>query len=148
MKTEKIGLKKIILFGSGDLFGGGSQVIVSFFYLIFLTDVVGISIGTAGLVVASARFWDAISDPLMGMITDNTKTKWGRRIPYFFLGFFGILAAYTMLWFPTGIASESGKVLFAVVSYMFYSTIVTMVMVPYSAMSAEITMDYEERNKV
>ena len=146
--TEKIGLKKIILFGSGDLFGGGSQVIVSFFYLIFLTDVVGISIGTAGLVVGAARFWDAISDPLMGIITDNTKSKWGRRRPYFFLGFFAILAAYILLWMPTGIASESGKVAFAIVSYLFYSTVITMVLVPYSAMSAEITMDYEERNKV
>jgi len=148
MKEEKLGLKRILLFGSGDLFGGGAQVIISFFYLLFLTDIVGLSGTQAGLIVLIARGWDAISDPLMGIMTDRTKSKWGRRRPYFFLGFFLIILSYSLLWFPTSFTTQGGKFLFSLTSYLFYSTIVTMVMVPYSAMSAEITMDYEERNKV
>ncbi len=147
MKEERLNLKKMLIFGSGDLYGGGAQVIISFFYLIFLTDVVGLRPSLAGLIVLIARIWDAISDPLMGHITDRTKTRWGRRRPYFFLGFFLIILSYSLLWFPTSFQTDLGKFIFCLTSYLFYSTVVTMVMVPYSAFSAEISRDYEERNK-
>jgi oligogalacturonide transporter len=145
---EKIGLKKVMLFGSGDMFGGGAQVIVSFFYLVFLTDIVGLTPSLAGVIVLLARIWDAISDPLMGIITDKTKSKWGRRRPYFLAGFFMIILAYTLLWSTIPLGTQGVKFTFALFTYLFYSTVITMVMVPYSAMSTEVTFDYEERNSV
>ncbi|KAA3659185.1 MAG: MFS transporter [Calditrichaeota bacterium] len=140
--------RETFIFASGDMFGGGGQVIIAFFYLIFLTDVIGLRSALAGIVILLSKIWDAVSDPLMGIITDNTRTRFGRRKPYFLAGFFGVLAAFILLWFP--ISSESDLVLFSYVlfSYLFYSTISTMVMVPYAAMSSEISMDYEERNTV
>ena len=84
-----ITLREKLIFGSGDIFIGGSQVIMAFYYLRFLTDVVQISPALAGTVVLLSKAWDAISDPLMGVLTDNTRTRWGRRKPWFILAFFG-----------------------------------------------------------
>lgn len=148
MTTEKIGFKKILLFGSGDMFGGGAQVIVSFFYLVFLTDIVGLTPSLAGVVVLVSRVWDAVSDPVMGIITDKTKTKWGRRKPYFLLGSLLIVISYTLLWTTIPFGTVTVKFIFALATYLFYSTVITMVMVPYSAMSTEVSFDFEERNTV
>ncbi|PKK92748.1 MAG: MFS transporter, partial [Tenericutes bacterium HGW-Tenericutes-6] len=136
------------VFAAGDLFGGGGQILIAFFYLIFLTDVVGIRPALAGTVILISKIWDAVSDPLMGVITDNTRSRFGRRKPYFLAGFFGIFIAVFLLWFP--ISSNNNLILFGYVlfSYLFYSTISTMVIIPYAAMSSEISMDYKERNTV
>jgi sugar (glycoside-pentoside-hexuronide) transporter len=135
-------------FASGDMFGGGAQTMIAFFYLRFLTDFVGISPALAGSIIAVARIWDAVSDPLMGVITDNTRSRFGRRKPYFLVGFFGILAAVFLLWYPVQFSNPGARAAFVLVTYLFYSTIQTIVMVPYSAMSAEISTDYKERNFV
>ena len=137
-----------VTFAAGDLLGGGAPVIISFYYLIFLTDVVGLRPSLAGLVVLISRIWDAISDPLMGVITDNTRSRMGRRKPYFLAGSIGIVIAYVLLWNPIATANMGWRFAYVLFSYLFYSTIQTMVMVPYSAMSAEISMDYTERNWV
>lgn len=145
---NKIGFKKVLLFGSGDMYGGGAQIIVSFFYLIFLTDIVGLTPALAGTIVLISRIWDAFSDPLMGVISDKTKTRWGRRRPYFLVGFLLIIVSYTLLWSTLPLGTQSTKFVFALVTYLFYSTVITLVMVPYSAMSTEVTFDYSERNSV
>lgn len=136
------------LFASGDMYGGGAQIIISFYYLIFLTDVVGLKIGLAGVVVMISKIWDAISDPLMGVITDNTKSKYGRRRPYFLAGFFGIIAAFVLLWNAVGFTSQTAVFVYVLCSYLFYSTVQTMVMVPYAAMSSEISTDFDERTAI
>ena len=74
-QAPPITLKEKLIFGSGDIFIGGSQVIMAFYYLRFLTDVVQISPALAGTVVLLSKVWDAISDPVMGVITDNTRTR-------------------------------------------------------------------------
>ena len=118
--------RETFIFASGDMFGGGAQVIIAFFYLIFLTDVIGIRPALAGVVILISKIWDAVSDPLMGIITDNTRSRFGRRKPYFLAGFFGVILAFILLWFP--ISSESDLVIFSYVlfSYLFYSTISTI----------------------
>lgn len=136
------------IFAAGDIFGGGAQLIISFYYLIFLTDVVKIRPALAGTIILISKIWDAISDPLMGSITDNTRTRWGRRKPYFLVGFFGILGSFFLLWYPVSNDNEMVKFAYILFSYLLYSTVSTMVMVPYAAMSSEISQDYKERNAV
>jgi oligogalacturonide transporter len=87
-ENSKISKGEILIFASGDIFGGGAQLIISFYYLIFLTDIVKIRPALAGAIILLSKIWDAVSDPLMGLITDNTKTRWGRRKPYFFYRLF------------------------------------------------------------
>lgn len=145
---NKLSKGEILAFASGDLFGGGAQLIISFYYLIFLTDIVKIRPALAGFIVLFSKIWDAMSDPLMGIITDNTRSKWGRRKPYFLIGFFSILASFFLLWLPISASSEIVRFLYMLFAYTLYSTVSTIVMVPYSAMSSEISLDYKERNTV
>lgn len=135
-------------YGAGDLYGGGAMFIVSTLYLIFLTDIVGIRPALAGAVVFVARAWDAISDPLMGMISDRTRTRWGRRRPYFLFGIPLIVLSYVLLWYPAALEAQWARFAYALLSYLFFSTVITMVMTPYNALASELTLDYDERSRL
>ena len=145
---EKMSKREMFTFASGDLFGGGAQLVIAFFYLRFLTDVVRINPILAGTVVLLSKIWDAISDPVMGSISDNTRSKYGRRKPYLLAGFYLIIIGFTMLWYAPNFSSQGAKFAFVVFSYMFFSTISTIVMVPYTAFSSEISQDVKERGRV
>ena len=145
---EKMSKAEIATFAAGDMFGGGAQLIIAFYYLIFLTDVVKLRPILAGTVILVSKIWDAVSDPLMGFITDNTRTRWGRRKPYFFIGFFSIIASFFLLWYPFSHHNETIKFAYVLFAYILYSTVSTMVMIPYAAMSSEISTDYKERTVV
>ena len=79
---EKLPFK--VKFFYGGIEGGITVVwgVFSFFFLFFLTDVVGINPATAGTIMLIAGIWDAVTDPFAGIISDRTKSKWGRRRPY------------------------------------------------------------------
>lgn len=145
---DKLSKRELLTFASGDLFGGGAQIIINFYFLVFLTDVVKIRPILAGIIILTSEIWDSISDPLMGILTDRTRTRWGRRKPYFLAGFFGILAAFFLVWYPISNDSEMVRFFYMLFAYTLYTTVSTMVMVPYSAMSSEISTDYKERTKV
>ncbi len=146
--TKALDLKEKIIFGSGDIFIGGTQVIMAFYYLRFLTDVIQITPALAGTIVLISKIWDAISDPMMGVITDNTRTRWGRRKPFFFIAFFGIISSFVLLWYPVEFDSIPMKFIYVLMTYLYFSTVSTIALVPYSSMSSEITTDYKERNNV
>lgn len=142
--TEKL------IFAWGDFFGGGAQSLISVLYLIFLTDIIGIEPALAAGMIMVAKFWDAVCDPLMGIITDNARTKMGRRRPFILYGSFIVLVGGCLLWLPVGSEWQSQflKALFAFFTYTFYNTVDTIVNVPYSSLSAEISTDIKERNGV
>lgn len=145
---SKLTKAEMATFASGDMFGGGASVIISFFYLIFLTDVVQLRPILAGTLILVSKIWDAVNDPLMGFITDNTRTRWGRRRPYFLIGSLSIVVAFFLLWYPISSDSELVKFLYVLFAYILYSSVSTMVMIPYAAMASEITTDFKERNQV
>ncbi len=145
---DRLPLRTRIGYGVGDLYGGGAFFIVSTLYLIFLTDVVGIRPALAGLIVLIARGWDAVSDPLMGMISDRTRSRWGRRRPYFLVGIPFIALSFFLLWYPAGFEAEWARFAYALASYLFFSTVITMVMIPYNALASELTLDYGERSRL
>ena len=147
MNQKPFSNKEKMIFAWGDVFGGGSQAMIGVLYLIFLTDIIGINPALAATAILISKFWDAISDPLMGVISDNTRSKWGRRRPYILFGGLFVFVSYLLMWFPLGNdLSEITKAIFAVSTYLFYSTVATVVMVPYSSLSAEITTDTKQRN--
>ncbi len=145
---EKLSLKTKIGFGSGDIYGGGATLIIGFMYLYFLTDVIHLDPAMAGLVVLISKVWDAVSDPLMGMISDRTRSRWGRRRPYMLFGIPAIFLSFFVMWFPVSFESESARFAFVVAGYMFFSTVNTLVMIPYNALSSELTLDYNERTSL
>ena len=148
MTEEKVSMKEKLCYGVGDIFAGGSFLLVALLFLKFLTDVVGLSPGMASLVIMGGKIWDAVSDPLMGNISDRTKSRFGRRRIYFLAGIFPILFSFSGLWMSFGFESEISTFIYYLVFYMLFSTAFTLVQVPYVALMPEITTSYKERASV
>ena len=135
-------------FAMADLYGGGGQALIGVIYpLFFLVEVIGLSPYLAGLVVLISEFWDAISDPIMGIICDNTRTRMGRRRPFILAGGFLLIAAFALIFFPVGFEGEMQKFIYCTVTYLFYNTVSTIINVSYSSMSAEISTVSSERDR-
>ena len=145
---EKLSFWRKLGYGLGDIFGGGSGTIISFYYLVFLTDVIQISPGLAGTVILISKFYDAITDPLEGVLSDRTRTSMGRRRPYFLAGIFLILVSFFLLFYPVALESEAGRFVFVLFTYLFFSTVVSIVMLNYNALQSELSLDYDERTSL
>lgn len=138
-----------IIFAAGDIFGGGGAALISVLYLFYLTDIIGIPPAWAGLALLIPKIWDAINDPLMGALSDNARTRWGRRRPFIGLGGSLLVLAIAAIWAPIGGWDSVGaKTAWAIGANLFYTTVSTMVAVPYGSLSTEVTTDYEERNRI
>ena len=133
-------------FALADFYGGGGQALIGVLYLVFLTDFVKLNPFLAGIVVLISEIWDAISDPLMGTISDNTKTRFGRRRPYIFAGGCLLAVGFALIFMPIGGDNQTVKFIYCAATYLFYNTISTMINVSYSSMSAEISAVSEERD--
>lgn len=118
------------------------------FLLFYATQALGISPWLAGLVLLLPRLWDAFTDPLMGAISDRTRSKMGRRRPYLLIGSILLGLSVTGLFYGPVHASEMQKAMYVLLFYFLSSTAITIFDVPYSSMVAEMTDDYTERTSL
>lgn len=146
MKTEnqKLSILEKVGYGSGD---AAVNVVISSMFLIitfFYTDVFGLKPKDMALLFLLVRLIDAITDPLMGMITDRIKTKWGRYRHYFlFLSIpFGLSVFLT---FTTPEFDYAGKMIYAYITYIFVTLMFTSVTIPYISLIGVLTSDPKER---
>lgn len=140
--------KNIFSYAIGDLFGGGAFFIIGALFLAYLMDVVGMSGFLAGAIIFVGKIWDAVSDPAMGYISDHTKSKYGRRRPYFLIGIIPIFISWFLLWSDWGITNQVFEALYYFLIYILFNTVFTLVMVPYNAMPAEMTTNYKARSRL
>lgn len=148
-KDKKIGAGEKAAFAVGEIYGSGGVAILSLLYLWFLVSIIQIPAGIAGTIIMLARIWDAFSDPLMGSISDNTRTKFGRRRPYIFISAFLIIVALFLLFMPIGNWTNlTGKVVYVSFAHIFYSTVSTVFNVPYLSLTSEISEDVKERSSM
>ncbi|GIK99833.1 MAG: hypothetical protein BroJett029_40420 [Alphaproteobacteria bacterium] len=117
------------------------------FAMLFYTEALGLSPKLAGIAMAVAVFWDAISDPLMGHITDNTRSRFGRRHPYILLGGIAVTFIYVFVWYVPGFVQSHQAALFwyLVVVNLLQRTAITVYLIPYVALGFEICGDYNGR---
>ena len=148
IRERRVGPLNLMAYGIGDLYGGGSFLLIGMLFLFFLTEVVGMSPALAGVVFAIGKVWDAVTDPLMGYISDRTKSRFGRRRVYFLIGIIPIIVSFAALWMPIARGSQAGLFIYYSLAYMLFSTVFTMVMVPYSALNAEMSRDYAVRTRL
>lgn len=121
--------------------------LVSTYILVFLTDIFGIGAGAAGAIMTGATVWDAINDPILGSLSDRTKTKWGTYRPY--LLFVPLpLAIVSVLLFAAPELSPSGKVIYAAVLYICYGMLVTAIEIPFNAILPTMSKNEMEKNDV
>lgn len=143
-RTMKKGEK--LFFALADFYGGGGQALIGVLYFVFLTNIIGLEPVFAGAVTLISEIWDAISDPLMGVIGDNTKSRLGRRRPYILIGGCLLAVAFALIFFPISAESQIVKFVYCAATYLIYNTVSTMINVSYSSMSAEISRVSEERD--
>ncbi len=146
LMKNRDGILAKIGYAVGDIYGGGSFLIVGLLILVFLTDVEGLSGTLAGLIILIGKVWDAITDPFMGVLSDRTRSRFGRRRVYFLFGSIPVLLSWIMLWYSFGITGDTIKFIYYTIAYIFFSTAFTIVMVPYNAILAEMTTDYNKRS--
>ncbi|MBN2051447.1 MAG: MFS transporter [Spirochaetales bacterium] len=142
----KRGIK--IAYGTGDFGRAGYNTLRMFFYAIFLTDVVGLKASIASVAALIAIFWDAVNDPLVGILTDRARTRWGRRRP-FFLWFsvpFGL--SFLLLWWAPPWQTQAALALHVTAAFMLADTFQTLVSVPYLALGPEIAPGYDQRTSL
>ena len=134
--SEKIG------YGFGDMSSSMFWKLFSYFLPFFYSNVFGLSLADAGVLMLVTRIWDAVSDPMMGIICDRTKTRWGKYRPY--LLFFALpFAVCGILLFTT---PENGKTLWAYITYICMMTVYTGINVPYGSLLNVMTADSDEKS--
>ncbi len=142
--STKLTIKEKLGYGVGDTASHFVWDMVGFWILIFYTDTFGISAAVAGTIMLIARVWDMISDPIMGVIADRTKTRWGKFRPYLLWMAlpYSILAVLT---FSTPDLGQTGKAIYAGVTYLLLMTVFTAINLPYSSLGAVMSSDSNER---
>lgn len=149
MADNRLALRTKIGYGVCDLGGNLFFTVGSFIVMKYLTDVVGLSPWLSGLALSVGRVFDAFSDPIVGSLSDRTSTRFGRRRPYMFAG--AILLFATMAFFFRNPRLESQAALFAwaAISYTLLAAVAyTLVNIPYSSLTPELTQDYNERTSL
>ena len=144
--TKSMKKSEKTFFALADFYGGGGQALIGVLYFFFLTNIIGLKPALAGVVTLISEIWDAVSDPLMGILGDNTRSKMGRRRPYLLVGGCLLAVAFSLIFLPLNGMDEIPKFIYCAVTYLFYNTVSTMIAVSYSSLSAEISNSSEERD--
>jgi GPH family glycoside/pentoside/hexuronide:cation symporter len=147
LTAERLSLKEKIGYSFGDTASNLFFQTFIFFLLYFYTDVMGIPAASVAIIFLVGRIWDAVNDPLMGMIADRTNTRFGKFRPYLLYTAlpFGVLG---FIMFITPDFSTQGKVIYAFITYNLMMMIYTVINVPYSALMGVISPNAQERTVV
>lgn len=146
--NNKLGLLEKSSYGAAGLAGGLTRNMIGLYLVFYYTDVIGLNPAYVGAAIMIANVWDAVTDPLMGFISDHTHSRFGRRRIYLLAGAipFGILLFFT--WSPpAGLVGAALFVYLAVILSLLYANY-TVVTVPYLALGAELSPDPDERSSV
>src|SRR5215207_710289 len=146
--SQKLSITEKIGYSLGDAAANFVFMTMVLFQQNFYTDVMGIAAGTAAVIILSARLWDAFFDPIMGVLADRTRTRWGRFRPWVLWTSLPwavcMVLAYTT---PDG-WSMAGKIAWAGITNTILMTLYSMNNMPYSALGGVMTGDLNERTKL
>ena len=151
MGTERppaLSLSIRLSYGLGSLGTGMFSAVPGLLLLYFMTDTLGIAPALAGLGVFLPKFWDVITDPVMGNLSDRTRHPWGRRRPYLLAGSLSLPLFFALLFAVPEFSSPIHSFAYVVVAFILAATGFTLFQVPYIAMPAEMTPDYRERTTI
>jgi GPH family glycoside/pentoside/hexuronide:cation symporter len=125
-----------------------AEVVLQIYLLIFYTQQVGLSAELAGYALGLAVLWDAITDPIMGFVSDRTRTRFGKRRPWMALGSVALAGSFIALFNPPAMTTDTAKFLYLLLLYMAVNTGMTLISVPHAALGGELSDDRDERNEI
>ena len=136
--TERIG------YGFGDMASSMFWKMFSFYLPFFYSNVYKLELTDAAMLVLITRIWDAVSDPMMGIVADRTRTRWGKYRPYL-LFVAPVFSVCGILLFTTPEWEYGAKLVWAYITYILMMTVYTAINVPYGAMLGVMTDDSREK---
>ena len=146
--NSKLSRTSKIIYGAGDLGFSLTTTIVGAYFLFFLTDVVQIKPALAGISILIGKTWDYLNDPLIGHISDSTRSRWGRRRPFLLFGAIPFALAFIMMWYKPPFTSNTALAIYYSAAYVVFDAAATFVYMPYFALTPELTEDYDERTSL
>lgn len=141
-------------YGAGDLGPAITANILAFFLLYFFTSVAGMNAAVAGSLLLISKIWDAVNDPIVGMWSDRTRSgKWGRRYPWMLWGAIPFGVTFFLQWIVPKFSSDpatnqTGLFWYYIAVAIVFNTFYTIVNLPYTALTPELTQDYNERTSL
>ena len=147
-EVARLPLGTIFFYGLPALAFGCGGSLIGFYFLKFTTDVLFIAPATMGVLIAGARIWDAISDPLVGYWSDRTRTRLGRRLPWLYASALPAGLLFAGLWTPPPALTGIGLIAWLGTTLVLFQTAATAFLVPHIALGAELSLDHHERTRV
>ena len=141
------GLLSRTMYGMGEFFNGGCFVIINAFFAVFLTKALGMPPALVGTIPLIGKIWDAITDPIMGNITDRTRSKLGPKRLYILIGSIASAVTFVLLWVTIPSKNTVVLYLFYLFVYCLFNTGFTVLMVPYNGLLPDMMDDYTMRAK-
>ena len=147
-RKDRLSNSTKLIYGIGDVGNAAANSAIQFFLLIFYTDAALIAPALAGSALLVGKIWDAINDPLFGWLSDRTTSRFGKRRVYMIFGALPLAIAIALLWRVPGGFSDTGIFVWIALTFVLFDTVWTMTNVPYYALTAELTDDYDERSSL
>lgn len=153
-KSEKLNLKTKLAYGAGDMGTAITVNILGWFLSFFLTNVAGLSAGMASNIRLVSGVWDAGIDPIVGVLSDRTRSRWGRRHPWMLFGTIPLGIFFFLQWLVPhfgangSVGQQWGLFWYYVLVSICFNTSFTAVNLPYTALTPELTQDYNERTSL
>ena len=144
---DKVPLLQKVAYSMGVVSDHYANVCLVWIFLTpFFVDFLGINAAIIGVALFAARIWDAITDPLVGKISDSTKSRFGRRKPFVFVGAILTGLMFPIVWMVPEAWSAGAITAWLFVALMVFYSVYSIFSVPYEALGSELTPDYSERN--
>jgi Na+/melibiose symporter-like transporter len=135
-----------LFYGFGAVANGAKSNGFNYLLLFFYSQVVGLPAQWVSLGIFIALLFDAVSDPLVGYISDNLRSRWGRRHPFMYFSALPVSLAYYLLWSPPDLEPDLLFIYFVVIAVLI-RTLITFYEIPATALVAELTDDYDQRTR-
>ena len=145
--NPRLPLRTKLLFSTGDLSTSIPLAILMFFQLYFLTDVAGLRPDYSGWAIGLSRLWDAVNDPLFGLMSDRIRTRWGRRRVLLLFGSVPLGISFMLMWIVPQF-EHLGLAFYYALTFILFDTAFTIVHVGYKSLTPEMTSDYDERSSL
>lgn len=146
--ARRLGFPTRFFYGFGSVAFGVKDNGFSFFLAFFYAQVLGLPAAKVGLAIMAALVIDAFIDPVLGQLSDNTRSKWGRRHPFMYAAAIPVAVSYLLLWNPPTGWSENAQIAYLVGVAVLIRTFISTYEIPSAALAAELTTDYDERTRL